>query len=131
MSTEVEAPSVAELENALSQQKKRLRTLERRRENLLQKIEAVDEEIAQLRGTSGTDGRHGPRAKNDKPLRAYVIEVLGRYKKGLPLAKLADKVREAGYQSNSSKFNNTVYQCTYHSDEITRDPDSGNYVLVK
>lgn len=50
-----------------------------------------------------------------KTLLDHILEVLADNKKGLPLNAIAEAVLASGYQTSSSNFSNTLYQCLYHA----------------
>ncbi len=135
--------SLAELETMLKEQKSRLDTLKKKQGTLQKELDGVNQEIALLEGKSGrrrgrpaSAAKSGTtrkvrrrRAKNEKPLKAYVTDVLNSSKKGLTLQEVSDKVQEAGYKSKSKSFKNVLYQCLYHNKEFTHDSDAGIYKL--
>lgn len=125
--------TVAQLERALENKRSRLTELTAKREKLQKQLAKTDSEIASLAGRGAAEGtgvrRRRRRPKNAKSLRAYVLEILGRSKKGLTIAELDDKVQATGYKSKSRNFRNVLYQCLYNSDEIGQDKETGRYVL--
>jgi DNA-binding transcriptional MerR regulator len=125
----LEELTLSEITKLLNDRKSELKKLLRKKESYQRKMEELDEQIDELQGAGSIDGIGGKRPQNVKPLHAYVREVLGKTKKGLPLGKLADKVLEAGYQTTSSNFKSTLYQCLYNNEDIVRDENSKNYVV--
>jgi hypothetical protein len=131
--------SLAELESMLKEQKNRLDSLKRKQKDLKSDLDNVNQEIALLEGRGGRRGRppgsggvktvRRRRAKNAKPLKGYVIDVLNANKKGLTLQQISDKVQEAGYKSKSKSFKNVLYQCLYHNKEFMHDSEAGIYKL--
>lgn len=122
--------SVAELQRLLNNRKLAVNKMRRKRDGYLEKAAALDAQIKEIEGEgSATNGRTGARQQNEKALHVYVREILGKHKKGLPLADLAEKVLKAGYKTNSVNFNNTVYQCVYKAEDIQKD-EAGNYYLA-
>jgi hypothetical protein len=122
--------SVIELERLLKVRKSRLDDLLRRRDRLQSQLGKLDEEIADLSGDRQhvpVRSRRGPRIKNERSLREYVVEILGRSKKGLTLAELAQKVLDAGYKSDSANFRNVLYQCVYNTKDLYHDESTGTY----
>ena len=117
--------SIAELETKLKQQQKRIENLLIHRKKLLDKVQEIETEIESLIGKDieslirKMEQENQPVIKNEKPLIDYVKQILKRRKNGLPLREIAEKVISAGYQSNSKNFKNVLYQCVYHSEEIT------------
>jgi len=134
--------SLAELESMLKDQKNRLDSLKRKQKDLEKNLDSVNQEIALLEGngsrrrgrplgtkTGGTRKVRRRRAKNAKPLKGYVIDVLNSNKKGLTLQEISTKVQEAGYTSKSKSFKNVLYQCLYHNKEFMHDSTAGTYKL--
>lgn len=130
--------SLAELESILKEQKTRLDSLKKKQRDLEKDLDSVNREISALEG-NGSRRRGRPagstrtvprrRAKNAKPLKGYVIDVLNANKKGLTLQEISDKVKAAGYKSKSKSFKNVLYQCLYHNREFMHDSDAGIYKL--
>ena len=118
--------SVSELHQLLQKQQRRVGTLQKRREKMLEDVKAIDQEIAQLTGGETSNVRF----RNEQSLEKVIIDVLSKNKKGLGLAELAAAVEKTGYQSASSNFKNVVYQNVYKSELITKDEKSGKYVLA-
>lgn len=125
--------TVAQLERALENKRLRLSELTTKREKLQKQLAKTESEIASLAGRGVAEGtgvrRRRRRPKNAKSLRAYVLEILGRSKKGLTIAELDDRVQATGYKSKSRNFRNVLYQCLYNSEEIGQDKETGRYVL--
>ena len=135
--------SLAELESLLKEQKSRLDSLKKKQAQLEKELGGVNSEIAALEGKSSKRGKRGRpsgstskkktvrrrRAKNAKPLKEYVNDVLSANKKGLTLQQVMDKVQAAGYKSKSKNFKNVLYQCLYHTEEFVLDPKKGTYTL--
>jgi hypothetical protein len=127
--------SVAQLERLLHQSKTRLVKLTRERKKLAAKLANVDRQIERLTGHAANGeapkraGRRGMRPKNAKSLPAVVHDLLSRAKNGYTLDALADKVKAAGYKSNSANFKNVIYQTLYKEKAIVRDEESGAYKL--
>ena len=135
--------SLAELEARLKEQKSRLDDLKKKHASLEKELEGVNQDIAALEGKGKTKGRRGRpagsknkkktvrrrRAKNAKPLKGYVTDVLTDNKKGLTLQQVMDKVQKAGYKSKSKNFKNVLYQCLYHTKDFVLDSKKGTYTL--
>ncbi len=127
--------SVAELERILSSRKSKLDSLTKKKTKLQKDLTFVEKQISQLVGRQSAAAAVGrrkvlKRPKNAKPLSQCVTEILGKNKKGLTLAGLAEKVLELGYKTNSSNFNNVLYQCLYNSESFFHDEKSGCYRLT-
>ena len=128
-----EVLSIADLENQIDQRKAQVLALFAKREELQAQIDQLDSEIGNVVNLDGRPSRRRgkPRPKNETSLRAVVLQVLGKNKKGLSLGDLADKILETGYKSNSRVFKNVVYQCLYNTTEIEHDTAKGVYKLKK
>ena len=124
--------SVADLERILDERKTQLQDLAKKRDQAQKELDKLDAEIQDLVGVGGSIGkirRRRRRVKNETSLRAVVLEILGKSKKGFSLADLAGKVAETGYKSNSRNFRNVLYQCLYNTESIVHDEATGCYRL--
>jgi len=122
--------SVVELERLLNSRKSQLGELLKKRDKLRRELAQMERQIAELsgqRGGAGPPGRRGARVKNERSLREYVVEILGKSKKGLTLVELAQKVLDAGYKSDSANFRNVLYQCVYNTKDLYHDELTGTY----
>jgi len=125
--------SIADLERVLDEKRAQLQDLLKKRDQAQKEIEDLDAEIqeaANLDAPMGR-GRRRRRVKNETSLRAVVLGILGKNKKGFTLSDLADKVIETGYKSGSKNFRNVLYQCLYNTEAIVHDEASGCYRLQK
>ncbi len=128
------ALSVAELEQQLTEKRKELSDLEKERDQLKSRLTDVDARITQLKGKkrSTTKVRRKPsrkRPKNKKPLKAYLVDILTKNKKGLDMNGLITAVGESGYKTTSSNPRSVIYQCIWNNDEFVKDEKSGLYRL--
>jgi len=125
--------SVAQLERQLEKKRDRLTKLTRRRDKLLRDLSKVEEQIREISGRDvsevGTTRRRRP--KNKQSLRAYVVEILSRSKKGFTIGELEERVLQTDYKSRSTNFKNVLYQTLYNTDEIVHEKESGRYSLKK
>ncbi|QDT66264.1 hypothetical protein [Calycomorphotria hydatis] len=143
--------SVADLEKMLEQRQKELSALEAKRDQLSADLSDVEKEIADLVGKSmpgkapsapkktvkkkkvvkkKKTAARGRRAKNAKPLKGYILDVLAANKKGLTISGVMDKVVASGYKTNSSAFKTVVYQNLYHmkkAGKISHNEKTGLY----
>ncbi|MBR9802084.1 MAG: hypothetical protein ACE37I_01100 [Rubinisphaera brasiliensis] len=127
MSEAAENLSVAELQQMLKKQQSRMNQLQKRRERLIEQIQEIDTEIAEISGGGETGN---VRFRNSQSLEEVICDVLAKNKKGLGLAELTAAVEKTGYQSGSNNFKNVVYQNVYKSEHVTRDEKTGKYVLA-
>ena len=128
--------SLADAERVLEERKTQLRELSTRRDAAQKELDKIESEIAGLVGDGRAVGRNGRRArrrraKNDRSLRAVVLEVLKGAKPGFSLKDLAEKVTSTGYKSTSRNFRNVLYQCLYNTEGIVHDDATGRYKLAK
>lgn len=126
--------TVAQLERMLEKKRSRMNALLKRRDRLEKALASIDAKLNVVGGikreVSGKPRKVRKRPKNEKPLYEVVLAVLGSNKKGLTLADLSRKVLDTGYKTNSSKFENTVYQCLYNNqNKIMHDPETRLYRL--
>ena len=125
--------SVAQLERLLATGKDRLAALMKRRVSLQASLATVEKEIRQLSGAAPTKRvrrKIGKRPKNRKSLKQRATEVLGKYKRGLTLKDLSEKIKATGYKTISRKFSNVVYQTLFaNKKEFRHDEKTGKYLL--
>lgn len=108
--------TIAELSAELAAKQKLLTKRQAKRTGLAKQLDAIDRQIAALRG----DGRRGPRKarakpasrrkmpKNVKPLIEYVREALAEAKDGMRVKDIMTAVQKAGYKTNSRDFYGVV-----------------------
>ena len=125
--------SIAELERLLEEKKAKLQDLLQARDRLQKQIDDLDAQIQDAASVDGplTRRRGRKRLKNESSLKAVVLQVLGKNKKGLSLAALEAAVLATGYKSSSHNFRNVLYQAIYNSADTVRDESSGLYKLKK
>ncbi len=125
--------SVAELERILLSRKRQLDDLLQRKATLQAELARVDDEIAQMQGprhsVSTAVSSRGSKPVNTKSLREYVLEILGKSKRGMSLSDLSTKVLAAGYRTESGNFRNVLYQCLYNTKDVYHDDATGTYRL--
>ncbi len=115
--------SIAELEQILAAQKKRLRELQakirERRDRLMSEIARVNEEIASLSQETGAPPKTLViRRKRAKRLPQYILEVLEASPVPMGAAEIAAVVRKAGYYSASKNFVGLVRRTCYLNSRI-------------
>ena len=127
--------TVVQLERMLERKRAKLDGLVKRQDRLQRQLATVDQRISAVGGKASNGAtRRGVRRrpKNDQPLIAVVIDVLGKHPKGLTLKELAATVLATGYKTFSDKFENTLYQCLYNNTKrLAHDADSHTYRLKK
>jgi hypothetical protein len=130
--------NIAELERILNERKREVDKRVRRREKLQRQIDAIDVEITKLsggelglgRGSNGSAGGPGSRAKNDKPLPDYIEEVLAKTGKPMRVGEIVEGVQGLGYKSNSQSFKNIVNQMLIKERKRFAQVDRGIYGLA-
>ena len=90
--------------------------LQRERNKLMQRLDALDRKLGALAGAGGrfrngsSGGGGGGRARNPKSLVASMEAVLSRASKPMSVGDIMDGVRAAGYRSSSANFRGIVNQ---------------------
>lgn len=79
MSEAAENLSVAELQQMLKKQQSRMNQLQKRRERLIEQIQEIDTEIAEISGGGETGN---VRFRNSQSLEEVICDVLAKNKKG-------------------------------------------------
>lgn len=122
--------SVPQIQSMLKKRTGELAGLRQRQKTLQRQLAGVEQQIAKIAGNGrGRGFSYGPRPKNERSLSETIFELLGKTKKGFPLAEIAERVLAGGYKTKSSDFKNVVYQCLYNAKEIEHDPETGTYRL--
>lgn len=88
------------------------------------------EDMAESGPLRGTLKVRQKRVVNEMSLKAHVLSVLKKRKKGGTLDELKDLILAAGYKSNSANFKGVLYQCLYNTPGIAHDSESGKYTLT-
>lgn len=130
----LEELTVADLERLLNARRAQLSGLYEKREQLRTELDRIDRDIAILEGGGPVSGsvplpRKRERMKNEKSLRAYVLEELEKSRDGFTLYDLHDRILAAGYRSASANFRNILYQCLYNTKDVYHDEPTGTYRL--
>lgn len=68
---------------------------------------------------TGTDGRRGPRARNERPLWQYLVEALEDRSPQSP-KELAERIESIGYESNAQDLSRTITATLSSRDEFER-----------
>ena len=120
----------SQTQQALDAKQARLESLLARRARLTRSLDAVNRQIAVLKGAIRP--RRSERSTNPHTLIHYVVEILERHKQGLDLKNLGEQVLAAGYKTESANFRQTLYQNLYHHrDKVAHDRSTGTYRLVQ
>lgn len=123
--------SAGELHAELQRRSRDLKTLESRRAALMEKIDAIDSEIAAINGALGvapprarratgraTSGGGRRRPRNENSLEVALASTLKG--KTMGVSEVADAVQKAGYKTTSPNFRTIVNQTLIKSDLIKK-----------
>lgn len=138
----------AQLARELDRRRQRLPKLERRRDQLIEQLREVEDQIEDLGGfdqpaatarkkatrkkskkksTKKAAGRK--RARNEVSLVETITKVLRGRSQPMRIAELAEAVRKSGYKSNASNFQQIVSQ-TLSKDDRFKAVERGKYQLA-
>jgi hypothetical protein len=124
--------TIGDLEKLLREKHNHLDELMEQRRELMAQLRQVDREIRRMKGNVRVSARR--RRLGQKPLRAYIREVLAESRKPLTPKEVEQGVRDAGYKSKSSKFYIIVHQNLNQmvkAGEVEKDSEKRTYRLVK
>jgi len=115
--------SIAEMEQILADQKKRLRELQakvrERRDHLMSETARVNAEIDSLTKELGPLTKPGVvRRRRAKRLPQYILEALKANPEPMTAAEIAEAVTKAGYRSSSKNFQALVRRTCYLNNRI-------------
>jgi len=135
-----DAVSIAELKELLEEKEKELSALEARRVELSSELEAVEEQIAVLRGEKKGRGRRRSTAKARRArpsgrggrmtLKGALITILGSTRKALGAQELAEALSSVGYSSTSKNLTTMIGNVLSKEPEFRR-VSRGKYRLDK
>lgn len=110
--------SVTDLHRELKRRQRGGQSLLRKRAKLLEKIRALDTQIAELGVSAGGSGVSGGRPRNESSL----VEALSGVLKGktMGVSEVSDAVQKAGYQTTSTNFRTIVNQALIASGKFKR-----------
>ena len=120
--------SIQQLQQIIEGRKSEISRLERQRNKLARKLNAIEARIAALGGSARS--RNGMRVRNDKSLPEVLLGVLSKSSKPMQVGDITDAVRSAGYKSNSPAFRSIVNQ-TLIKDKRFMSAGRGLYQLKK
>lgn len=123
----------ASLDALRSEIKRRIETLEKRRQSLLSELDSVESEIAVAAGTLGGNGyvrsssgrRPRRRPRNEKNL----VESLRKLLKGttMSVTEMSGAVQRAGYRTTSPNFRTIVNQTLIKNPKLFKRVSRGRY----
>ena len=117
--------SLDQLKKEIQRRQRRIPALDRKREKLLEQLEAVDKDIATLSGMTGGSIRKRPR--NKMPLGDSLVKVLSKTK-AKRVADIVVAVQKAGYKTSAKNFSTIVNQ-TLIKDKRFKKSGRGHYLL--
>jgi hypothetical protein len=121
------------LQQMLDTSRRKLTVLQKQRDRVQKKLDKIDRKIASIAGgrvaAAGGRGGRGP-AQNAKSLVATMEGVLKDAGKPLPVGDILDRVRAAGYRSNSANFRALINQTLIKEKRFT-PTGRGVYQLKK
>jgi hypothetical protein len=130
------ALTIAQLERLLENRRREAAELQRERNKLLQRLDALDRRLGSLAGSGGrgrngsSGGGRGGRARNPKSLVASMETVLERAGKPMSVGDIVEAVQSGGYRSNSANFRGIVNQTLIKEKRFT-SAGRGIYQLKK
>ncbi|HYO08999.1 MAG TPA: hypothetical protein VER17_08495 [Tepidisphaeraceae bacterium] len=130
--------TIAQLEQMLSGRRAELSKLEKTRNKLARKLDALDARIVSLGGSvrggagrgQGGSGGGGGRVRNEKSLNETIAGILGKSGKPMKVGDIADACKDGGYKTNSANFRGIVNQ-TLIKDKRFGSAGRGLYQLKK
>jgi septal ring factor EnvC (AmiA/AmiB activator) len=99
-----------QLERMLSQKRRELSRLSRKRATTQKRLDDIDDRIRRLGGPAGAIRGGGRRARNDQSLVEVIHTVLQKSGRPLRVSAIADAANQAGYRSSSANFRGIVNQ---------------------
>lgn len=108
--------SLEELQSEIRRRERRQKTLQRKREKLLDQVREVESELAEL-GAAQLGGSRR-RARNDQNLADALVDLLKD--QTLNVTSIAEEVQRAGYRTTSPNFRTIVNQTLIKDDRFKR-----------
>ena len=126
--------SLAQLERLMQSRRTELNRLTRQRDKIQKKLDTLNDRISEISGgmAGGTrgGGGGGTRARNAVNLPEVIHQVLAKAGAAVSVGDIMDKVRAAGYRSNSANFRGIVNQALIKDKRFT-SASRGMYQLKK
>ena len=124
--------SLAQLERLMQSRRTELTRLTRQRDKVQKKLDTLNDRISEISGgmVGGTRGGGGTRARNAANLPEVIHQVLSKSGAAVSVGDIMDKVRAAGYRSNSANFRGIVNQALIKDKRFT-SASRGMYQLKK
>jgi hypothetical protein len=131
--------SLAQLERLVRTRRTEMTRLTRQRDKLQKRLDDLNDRISEIAGGPGlaggmggraAGGGGGGRARNEISLQDAIHQVLSKASAPMAVGDIMDKVRAAGYRSNSANFRGIVNQ-TLIKDKRFSSAARGMYQLKK
>jgi hypothetical protein len=129
--------SLAQLERLVKTRRTEMIRLTRQRDKLQKRLDDLNDRISEIAGGAGFGGNGGRsssggggRARNDVSLQDAIHQVLSKASAPMAVGDIMEKVRAAGYRSNSANFRGIVNQ-TLIKDKRFTSAARGVYQLKK
>jgi hypothetical protein len=130
--------SLAQLERLVRTRRTEMTRLTRQRDKLQKRLDDLNGRISEIAGGPGfaggmsgrSSGGGGGRARNDVSLQDAIHHVLSKASAPMGVGDIMEKVRAAGYRSNSANFRGIVNQ-TLIKDKRFTSAARGVYQLKK
>ena len=127
--------TLAQLERLMRSRRSEMTRLTRQRDKLQKKLDVLNGRIAEISGGASGNGNAGGgtgrgRARNDVSLQDAIHQVLSKASGAMNVGDIMEKVRAAGYRSNSANFRGIVNQ-TLIKDKRFTSSARGVYQLKK
>lgn len=116
------------LQAELRRRNRAVSQLVKRREKLVAKLAAVDEQIRQAGGALGAGGGIRVRPKNDMSLADALAKVLKG--KTMGVTEVAEAVLKEGYRSNAANFRTIVNQTLIKNKSMFKKVGRGQYTAA-
>jgi hypothetical protein len=130
--------SLAQLERLVRTRRTEMTRLTRQRDKLQKRLDDLNDRISEIAGGPGfagamvgrSAGGGGGRARNEMSLQDAIHQVLSKASAPMAVGDIMEKVRAAGYRSNSANFRGIVNQ-TLIKDKRFTSAARGMYQLRK
>lgn len=124
--------SLAQLERLVRTRRTEMIRLTRQRDKLQKRLDDLNDRISEIAGGMGgrAAGGGGSRARNEISLQDAIHQVLSKASGPMGVGDIMEKVRAAGYRSNSANFRGIVNQ-TLIKDKRFSSAARGMYQLKK
>lgn len=120
--------NIVQLERMLTDRRTKLASLEKKREKLARRLQAID---ALIGGLGGPVHLRGRRARNKLSLNDSIVLVLKKAGGKLKVADIVQRVLRTGYTTTSPNFRGIVNQALIKDDRIVKGDTRGSYLLKK